>query len=700
MNSKKQHQGDANPSRVFQAFIEGCQAIPDHQKGHRHPLYARYFPEPDGHIDGRMVGDRLYEEIRTALRCNAGWTFKDIGRIKRQLIYEHFVKGADVLSAAKIISTILDAVRSERAVLPVTSESKEWQAAVQAAHDFLELNPGFMDNALTIDDRARNVGMAAKRLIDRGISVELLNGEVLLPVDVLMTAVERLRRLIRKIGPRLVVSQVFGWLSQMFDPLQERYLYVRRTSPLPQDRLPSVPIGYILNLCVSEMPASATKMDNGARVKAMTEMEELARDLIAVLDVEPYNIWEPIFTGGMEMLPFLQKVVIYDSVIPFRQMRPSDVSEFLVGVFDWVDDVEFKKSSGWTLANAHIVIKNIIKFAQGKRGPVDFQESQFDPSGQIPKSELRAILEAIAHPEKGANKEFRSPLDTTKVDFWKKPLMKRANNQYLLLDVSWCSPAFYEALATAVRELDGKADDKIGTAAERFLSEQFKRHGISTSNGKYEVNGKDGECDVVVETPGHVVFIEMKKKVLTRSAQGGNDLDILADLSHSLVAAQKQAGWHEIHLRQQKVLHLDDKGLVFDIHLNEREVERVAVSLLDYGSIQDRTMLSQFLTTIMNVQFTALDPEKDSKLKKLRGYQADLKAQHTQLVTWDAGIQKLPFFNCWFLSVPQMLVLLDDVDSLEAFQKSLWATRHVNFGTSDFYAELAARRRMAQGSDH
>ena len=53
-----------------------------------------------------------------------------------------------------------------------------------------------------------------------------------------------------------------------------------------------------------------------------------------------------------------------------------------------------------------------------------------------------------------------------------------------------------------------------------------------------------------------------------------------------------------------------------------------------------------------------------------------------------------PFFNCWFMSIPQLLVLLDDVTDAQTFRDALWSYRHIVTGTSDFYFEIANVRRM------
>ena len=132
-------------------------------------------------------------------------------------------------------------------------------------------------------------------------------------------------------------------------------------------------------------------------------------------------------------------------------------------------------------------------------------------------------------------------------------------------------------------------------AIERFLETEFAAHGVPICGGEYDADGEHGECDLVIETPETVIFSEVKKKALTRRAKAGSDADLLLDLAGSLLAAQAQAGWHEVRLRRHEHLDLKREGMTRRLALNGRQVERVAVSLFDFGSFQDRILLKQFL---------------------------------------------------------------------------------------------------------
>jgi hypothetical protein len=101
------------------------------------------------------------------------------------------------------------------------------------------------------------------------------------------------------------------------------------------------------------------------------------------------------------------------------------------------------------------------------------------------------------------------------------------------VDRSLAAAPCLEALMGLLRASQKGFDDRLGPPIELFLREQLSAHGIRTLAGTYVVDGDDGECDIVIETKKVVIFIEIKKKPLTRMAQAGSDAHVLIDLANS-----------------------------------------------------------------------------------------------------------------------------------------------------------------------
>lgn len=135
-------------------------------------------------------------------------------------------------------------------------------------------------------------------------------------------------------------------------------------------------------------------------------------------------------------------------------------------------------------------------------------------------------------------------------------------------------------------------------------------------------------------------------------------------------------------------------GVTHRLEWRGRHIERVAISLLDFGSFQDRVLLKQFLEGTLNASFGVNDTTLQEDFTRLNKLLDALRRQTAALHPGQAEVPQ-PFFHCWFLSVPQVLVLLDWVEGPEALKEALWKTRHVVTGSSDFYFDHAHMRQIA-----
>jgi hypothetical protein len=202
---------------------------------------------------------------------------------------------------------------------------------------------------------------------------------------------------------------------------------------------------------------------------------------------------------------------------------------------------------------------------------------------------------------------------------------------------------------------------------------------------------------LIIEAPDAVILLELKKKSLTRRSKAGSDIALLLDLAGSLLDAQAQAGWHEVRLRRDGHLDLDHEGTTTRLNLNGRNIERLAISLLDFGSFQDRIFLQQFLEATMNAQFTPVDANFTDKFAGINKTLGEIREQIALLHPGELQI-KQPFFQCWFLSVPQLLILLDGVTEVSGFKAALWNCRHIATGSSDIYFDMSYMKRLKSTS--
>jgi hypothetical protein len=312
---------------------------------------------------------------------------------------------------------------------------------------------------------------------------------------------------------------------------------------------------------------------------------------------------------------------------------------------------------------------------------------------------IAILRNLLSHAEGGPNQHFSRPTDAPTpddnskgADFYLKPLIRRPGNRYLIVDRSMCGWGYVEALLTALRPLDRDLDTKVGTAMEKFVEGEFVLHNVDVFSGDYDEGGH-GECDIAVPTPEVLVFLELKKKTLTRRARAGSDAELLLDLAGSLLDAHAQAGWHELRIMKAGFLDLVRDGSTHRLSLDGRGIEKIALGMLDFGSFQDRIVLKQFLEATLNVNFGSSNLAYDKKFKKINLALEEIREQYNTAHAGKTEI-RLPFFNCWFMSIPQLLILLDEVSDPATFKSALWSYRHMVTGTSDLYFEIFKMRRM------
>jgi hypothetical protein len=433
------------------------------------------------------------------------------------------------------------------------------------------------------------------------------------------------------------------------------------------------------------------------------ELIGLSTDYAALFDVQPYSQFESMWRDAHTIVPFLRELAVYDTLFSIHQIRPADAIKIARGVLGWLDmNKEYDET--WSISDVLTIGEQILKKAKiGKcqQGPTSVQEKDIVKmcKGMNRRRAYRILNRILSHPSPGANQAYTKPTYVPGPDFFLRPLLSDGRGKYWLLNASACAPAVIEALFSPLRAADPRDfDKKVGQQIERFLRQELSKKGVRTSGGEYKVNGEDGECDIVIETSAIVIFLEVKKKPLTQKARAGSDAAVLLDLAGSLLDAQLQAGWHEVRLRRQGYIDLvDQDGQSTRLSLNGRGVERIAITLFDYGAFQDRILLGQFLEANLEIEkYSTADAAVQKKFDELNVKLKDLRNQVRELevINRDPNAKQHPFIQCWFLSIPQLLILLDSVENNEDFKKALWSTRHITTGSFDFYSEFAQMKKF------
>jgi Holliday junction resolvase-like predicted endonuclease len=648
------------------------------------------------HTD-RAVSDALYARIRGCFTSGHSSVWRACKSLRKDLIREHVLRGAPLDPYFEVLDHLQHAIRT--AGDPRASIEGDWDRAIRAAFDHVQLHSWGVATREQAHARDFMVARAARALRDAGFAIRLEPGSLRLEETAETALIAAIEDLVATMGGINVARRIFATISPSYDADQQRYHVVPHVST-SGGGVPQIPWGYLIQLAAKHAQGRAPYFNTDDQWRRLCG---LSQAFAAVIDVQPYA---PNFYGTMDataLMPYLQEMAVYDTLFRIPQTRPADIVRVARGMFDWLNTSAPTKA-GWSIDQVLEIIGCLLDPARDVRGPIFVDEASIRRACPgVPREVATQILdEVLSHPPAGANRNFARPTDAPVPenpdlkeaghDFFLRPLLRGSGRRFILLDRSVCAPACLEALLTPLRLETKGLDDKVGLAVERFLKEEFASHGVPTGGGDYDCGNEHGECDLVIEAPETVIFSEVKKKTLTRRAKAGSDAHLLLDLAGSLLAAQAQAGWHEVRLRRYGHLDLKRDGNTTRLELNGREVERVAVSLFDFGSFQDRTLLKQFLEATLNASFTPVAATLKKKFDEINEALVEIRKQVAALYPGQREL-KQPFFNCWFLSVPQLLVLLDGVTDGPGFRAALWSCRHVVTGSSDVYFDLSKMKR-------
>lgn len=629
--------------------------------------------------------------------------YKEYRELEEALVYEAVLYKVDNCKYLIPIRTIRDILSEFKCF----DEEADWQAAIVQVKNYnlFENSTYNYDRANLRDSYPReyDVAMAAMGLIEYGCEIKF--DDTSLVIDKTEKAIERLEAEIKHIGGLAVIKSVFNFLrgeGYYFDKVS-RYIVVAHKNFIPSHTQRLIPFGYLLNLAVKYPFENKYFLKRQKELnKKLAEITKIAKLLSTSLNIQIYGTWAGVFQSTHSLPEYISRLALSDSGFSFPTYDITDMPSQIRSLFIWIDHERFNSKNGFSIEEYLDVLQAIIKIADRRTGIVDVYLSRLIRETILPEIKIKHILMVISHEPTGINKNYQTIADYESVDFGFKPLIKLSPTKYIMCDKSWCAVAFYEAMASMVRKAESDSDSKIGYALESFIQEEFIKHNILYHSGNYAGRAKGkGESDIIVETETAIVLIEAKKKAFTRKAKSGRDIEIIIDLAASLLEAQLQAGRTEIILREQGFLEIENNGQISKIEHKGRDIERITLAHLDYGSFQDRTVINNILSILVNTRMEILNKNNTTAIAKFEEIKQkcdEWEAQAAELVKYDESFLHFPFFNCWFLSLSQLLLILKFSNSNESFYKTLVKTKHVTFGSSNFYYEFYISNREAVNS--
>jgi hypothetical protein len=634
------------------------------------------------------------KEIRAFFPSDARVERDKVAKILKELVLRTIVDKApleETICVAFFLMTHLAGAPED------TSEEIEpdWNKAIRLLCSIPRL-PYLHTYAEVLDftPRERAQANAVLRLRSDGFVIGFDEGEITLGEEEESRIAISIDALVREYGGQNMAEYVLQALRPVFDPTIRRFHMVRRTSGGLPDTPPGQPLGYFINLAakhwnVRPRPDSVT----------LEKIVELSIAYAALFDVQPYNIYEAMHVDADHLIIFLQKTFIYDAMFGFFQLRITDAKKLYRDLLKR-RMTELKLNGDSKLSEALRVSDAIINTFCKSNGGVTFDSKIIANLLGIRAEKICQILDStLAHAVGKANKNFLRPNDAVNASFPLRPLIKNANGRYSLVAPSLCGPAFVTALL--LQGAKGQSDfwEKLGKDSEITLQKWLTSSNVEWHTGTYiaELQGKkiEGECDVVIETKDTIIFVECKNKGLRNISRTGSTEHILIDLALGLLHATSQAMRHELVLLENGAIELNRDTECYKLTWSGRHIAHLAVSLPEFGAVQDRQILKNILEGFYRANFESGNPSLIDEFAEVRKITDDFRKICNELALKRANPQHMFHDNC-YMSFAQLLILLDRVNSNEDFKSEIWKTRSFGLGTNDWYHDYSWFNRAQQ----
>ena len=447
------------------------------------------------------------------------------------------------------------------------------------------------------------------------------------------------------------------YFFDQYIPVLDRYMLSRSV-----DNRQSVPIQLLLSLAIKHLSINDKNYDKKDR--QCSEMVELAQAW--------YNIWDVEGETGMEYamgtveqypLKLFNQIMVDKFCIPKQYNRKYILSSldhliqplFFLGERKYSYD-DYRKATCYLMdLPCFIGVLDVNRMKQ-----------QLD----VAKYKIDLILEDMSISAIQVNAGFTG-IDTA-CDHYKWPLIKYPLNQYVYIDYHICGFGFYHAIYEIIKKHDGAIDKKQGIYVENMLKDELEKKEYRYSSGKYaelkHKNLKGSECDLVMQDK-HTLFFEVKKTPIADELENLDDVTMLQQLAKGIVKAQKQCFLHELYLKENGSICLEEDGVENIINPTGAKDNcfKISVCHQEYSFLTSKNFCTLLLETILLGGFGVKDPERKDDLNQLNHLGNQIWDTVSRINAQGDVVARDAVFCSAFCSLQQVLTALWNSEDEEDF---------------------------------
>ncbi|WP_287603010.1 hypothetical protein [Thiothrix sp.] len=570
----------------------------------------------------------------------------------------------------------------------LTKDPENWKSAIVYAKALAKLaNHRSTDFAEHTYRKEKYIAEAIKFFSRMNIKILINDGIIIASKDDQQKIFNAIEYRAKKLGGNFIYN-IINNTNHLLSEKQDRYFSQQN----PNNKNPLVPWGYLLKVSLRYLNTPENKTKGNVIFK---EIISISKHYAALYGFQEYSQFESLNLKNERLIDYLHKTSLADQIFNFEQLSTHHLREIIWSLYD-TDEFDSIINTRMYLQVIHELITIQESCFPARFNLHDIAERL---SHLISASDLSYILDSLSHKTEELNKGFISLNDGANKNHTFMPLIRIKHHEYIFIKKSLFNFGFYDVITSTIRKKNKHIDEIIGHKIEKLISEKLTSKNITHFNNEkyktpsefrkkyFEINQqrKDGECDIIIETDSSIIFLEIKKKILTRQSLSGSVAHILNDLSKSYFAAQVQIGWHESILRENDFIEFDSGK---KLELRGRDIERIAVSLFDFYSFNDNFLLSELLRGLINSRVDVDDYIDKSLIKDINKNLDELRFQFRLPIMEHYNSEGNPFINLRFFSIPQLLTIIDNSNNPESFRENIFKTRHITTGCKDWYKEF------------
>ncbi|MAE39515.1 MAG: hypothetical protein CML07_01070 [Psychrobacter sp.] len=549
--------------------------------------------------------------------------------------------------------------------------------------------------------------MACKFFRSKGFNVSIKKGVI--KKNNIPTILDYLKILAKRLGEITYKSFIIKLIKPLYNQKSNLYEFNPTITNNSQDNSLNTPypygLIYQLSLKYMNVPTIYKKyerinyayiefLDFSKKYASLFELQGSSHDFEMMLMRDTDNLLEKI-----------TNIVQQDSIYKIEQYVPDDI-------FDFVEYIASKFEDELSLQELVQNFYNVVKLIRSKYNSnmSTFSKNELDES--INEGFLQRFI------FNGINKKFNSIDDFDVVDF-NEHILVNIDDVYHIVHPQFSVISLYRILYKLIEcnmSDSSNLSSLIGDYIEDYLELKMQEKQFNAIYGrsyrvyklqqnKLNIKSQELECDVLLQSDDYIIFMELKKKELTKISKKGNIFSLLNDLSFSLLDSSYQANKHMRYISEFKEIKFykvnNDNKPEIVIDLNDRKILKISISSLDYLSLHSKDVFQKFIRLLYNKEIVVSNEHSIEECASIQNFNESNHKLSKELHNEHSKYQLeevLGFYNSYFLNVFHIIFMINRSDNSEQFIDLLLKSRTFITPYRDFYHELMYRNSISERS--